>query len=303
MSAIKKAAPGAPECIFAGLNVVDVLASCDRTLETDKKIPAGRIMVDGGGPCGNAACACARAGANAALASVIGRDEWTEFSLSSLTSFGVNTALVRVTDSFRTPVSVIIVNPATAERTILWNSGGINDFDFAFSPAETETLLNAPLVQFDGHLMKLAHALAPRIRQRGGVVCYDCGSPKPGWEVLAENTDYFIASHAFAEQLGEKPEQLAAALNKRFGCNVAITAGSSGYYYFDDQCGKVKFVPQKKFNSVDTTGCGDAFHGSFAAAIARGKEFRTALDFAQEFAGRKSQGYGGRASLPDFKAL
>lgn len=303
MTNIKKAAPGAPECFFAGLNVVDVLASCGRTLEADKKIPADRIMVDGGGPCGNAACACAKAGAAAALVSVIGRDEWTEFSLSSLQSFGVNTALVRVTESFRTPVSVIIVNPATAERTILWNSGGINDFDFAFTPAETETLLNAPLVQFDGHLMKLAHALAPQIRARGGVVCYDCGSPKPGWEKLAESTDYFIASHAFAQQLGVKPEQLTSDLKKRFGFNVAITVGSSGYYYFDDQSGTVKFAPQKKFYSVDTTGCGDAFHGSFAAALARGKTFRAALDFAQEFAGRKSQGYGGRASLPDLKAL
>ncbi|MDD4004530.1 MAG: PfkB family carbohydrate kinase [Elusimicrobiaceae bacterium] len=301
MTVLKKAGPGEADCFFVGLNVVDVLAVTDRPLEDDRKIPARRIIVDGGGPSGNSACACARAGARAALVSVIGQDEWTGFSLGSLVSFGVDHSLVRVRQDFKTPVSLIIVNAATAGRTILWNSHGINEIDLRLSGPETRRILAAPLVQFDGHLMTLALSLATRIRASGGAVCYDCGSPRPGWEELAAQTDYFIASHAFARQLGRPLAPLVLELRARFGFHVAVTAGGQGYYYFNELTGAAEFVPQRKFEAVDTTGCGDAFHGAFAAAISRGGDFRAALDFAQEFAGRKAQGCGGRAALPDLK--
>lgn len=261
------------DCYFAGLAVVDVLAIPDAPFAEDRKIQARRIIVDGGGPSGNAACAAAKAGATAGLLSVIGRDEWTKFSLASLDSFGVDRSLVRVRTDFKTPVSVIVINPETAGRTILWNSQGINDIELSLTAAETEKLLSARVVQFDGHLMRLAHELAPQAKARGTVVCYDCGSPKPGWETLAKHTDCFIASHAMAEQLGREIEPMIAELKASFGFKIAVTAGEKGYYYFNDAARGVEFVPQRKFNAADTTGCGDAFHGAFAAAAAKGFEF------------------------------
>ncbi len=54
---------------------------------------------------------------------------------------------------------------------------------------------------------------------------------------------------------------------------------------------------------VDTTGCGDVFHGAYAAAIARGAGTRAAIRLASAAAGMKATRPGGRAGIPDWPAL
>ena len=61
---IARILPVAPrfDCVCVGLSTVDVLALLDRRLREDEKLAAERIVVDGGGPAGTAACAAARCG-------------------------------------------------------------------------------------------------------------------------------------------------------------------------------------------------------------------------------------------------
>ncbi|MFA6583437.1 MAG: PfkB family carbohydrate kinase [Elusimicrobiaceae bacterium] len=296
---LKKALPGKPDCYFIGLNVVDALAFTALPFEEDKKIRAEHIMVDGGGPAATAACAAARAGLKSAVVTLLGHDEWTGFALSSFRSFGVDTRFAIISDKYKTPLSLIIVNSKNASRTIVWNSQGINDIELPLAPAEFADIASAPLLHFDGHMMNFAEKIAPVARAKGALISYDCGSPKEGWQRLAGHTDFFIASHALAEQLDRPVEKLVEELKDRHGFQIAVTAGEKGYYYFDDGKGAVVFVPQKRFAAVDTTGCGDVFHGAFLAGYKKFGAFRPALDFAQEFAGRKALKRGGRAALKE----
>jgi sulfofructose kinase len=50
---------------------------------------------------------------------------------------------------------------------------------------------------------------------------------------------------------------------------------------------------------VDTTGCGDVFHGAYAAGLARGEDVRAAIAVATAAAGIKATRRGGRAGIPD----
>jgi sugar/nucleoside kinase (ribokinase family) len=49
---------------------------------------------------------------------------------------------------------------------------------------------------------------------------------------------------------------------------------------------------------VDTTGCGDVFHGAFALCRARGAALRDAVAFSAAAAGLKVRRLGGRAGIP-----
>ena len=63
--------------------------------------------------------------------------------------------------------------------------------------------------------------------------------------------------------------------------------------------GKVQHVPALKVNVVDTTGCGDVFHGAYAASIARGEDIPRAIQVATITAGIKAASPGGRNGIPD----
>jgi sulfofructose kinase len=54
---------------------------------------------------------------------------------------------------------------------------------------------------------------------------------------------------------------------------------------------------------VDTTGCGDVFHGAYAACIAQGESVDTAVRIATAAAGIKATQPGGRAGIPGRAAI
>ena len=55
---------------------------------------------------------------------------------------------------------------------------------------------------------------------------------------------------------------------------AVVTAGDEGCWYCDG--GESRHVPAFTVDVVDTTGCGDVFHGVYAAALAEGIELRRA---------------------------
>ena len=286
-------------CIFVGLNTVDALALLREPVKEDEKIQADAILVEGGGPTATAACAFSKAGGKAALVTAIGRDHWTPFALKQLHKYKVDTAMVRVRPQLGNPLSLILVNTKTAARTVIWNSQGLANERLRLSAAERKKIFSAQCLHFDGHLMADSIELAAEAKKRGLRVSYDCGSVKKGWEKLAHSTDYFIASHRFARDFGLPPRAAVAALKKRFGYRTAVTCGEKGVYYFCNASQSVKLLPQRRFRAVDTTGCGDVFHGFFLASMLKHNDFKKALAFAQLAAGLKTLKPGGRAGIPE----
>ncbi|MCP4893193.1 MAG: permease, partial [Actinomycetales bacterium] len=60
---------------------------------------------------------------------------------------------------------------------------------------------------------------------------------------------------------------------------VVLTDGSRGSYGCESP-GSVVHTPAFASPVVDTTGCGDAFHGAYAMALALGSDFDARLTFA-----------------------
>ncbi|MDD5630134.1 MAG: PfkB family carbohydrate kinase [Elusimicrobia bacterium] len=285
------------DCVCVGLSTVDVLALLDRRLREDEKLAAERIVVDGGGPAGTAACAAAACGLKAAVLSFVGRDLWTDFVLDGFRRFGVDTRFLQAASGMSTPVSLIAVNRRNASRTIIWNSQGAQRRRFSLPALLRRGLLDARCLHCDGHLMELSLRLARLARAQGILTSYDCGSVKPRWQELAALSDVFIASHKFTRQLGLSVPRAVRRLRRRFGSLTAVTEGEKGFSFFDEASGQVRSVPQRRCPALDTTGCGDVFHGAFLAHYLRERDFQAALVFAQAAAGRKTLRLGGRAGI------
>jgi sulfofructose kinase len=56
--------------------------------------------------------------------------------------------------------------------------------------------------------------------------------------------------------------------------------------------------PAFRVRVVDTTGCGDVFHGAFLYGVLRGWDLRRVARFASAVAALKCRKLGGRAGIP-----
>jgi hypothetical protein len=81
-----------------------------------------------------------------------------------------------------------------------------------------------------------------------------------------------------------------------------VTGGDRGCWYAEG-AGAVHHVPAFEVAVVDTTGCGDVFHGAYAACIARGEPVRQAIRVAAAAAALKATRPGGRAGIPTRPAV
>jgi len=75
---------------------------------------------------------------------------------------------------------------------------------------------------------------------------------------------------------------------------VAVTCGAKGCYYVtSENPAAPRHQPAFKVQAVDTTGCGDVFHGAYAAALARGMSAPDRIRFAAAAAALKATQSGG----------
>ena len=60
-----------------------------------------------------------------------------------------------------------------------------------------------------------------------------------------------------------------------------------------DNASVMRHQPAFKIKAIDTTGCGDVFHGAYAAALARGMSAPERIRFASAAAALKAEKSGG----------
>ena len=105
-----------------------------------------------------------------------------------------------------------------------------------------------------------------------------------------------IISHGFAARLTGLRDP-RAAISKLWSSQLklcAVTCGADGCYFASaERPGEVFFQPAFKIKAVDTTGCGDVFHGAYAAALGRGMGAAERIRFAAAAAALKATKAGG----------
>ncbi|PYI89094.1 MAG: hypothetical protein DME26_01975 [Verrucomicrobia bacterium] len=143
---------------------------------------------------------------------------------------------------------------------------------------------------------------AARLARRAGipvVADFESQSGSRFPELLAL-TNHLILSCGFAAALTGKrsPDKALRALTGPSHEVVVITCGADGCWFWSKELSAPGHLKAFKVKAVDTTGCGDVFHGAYAFALARNLPLSERLRLASAAAGLKASSHGGPAAIP-----
>lgn len=279
-----------------GTAAVDDLIFVQHYPAADSKVDILSSQRQGGGQTATAMVAAARLGARAAFCCQLGDDDLSDFTLRELEKEGVHTGHCVRTPDGNPYHSLIIVDSTTHSRTILHSGGNI------CPPPEiiTEELISSTKVLCLDDNSRGSGIKAARLANEINIpVVADIEpDPPPEFEELIPFVNHLVINREFGNFLTglEDESQMASELSAGRTCCV-ITAGERGCWYAIAG-GSTTRVPAFAVEVVDTTGCGDVFHGAYAAAIANGNEIRDAVRLASATAAMKARHPGGRLGIP-----
>ena len=281
-----------------GAVTVDDLIYVDQYPMPDTKVKVLEERRAGGGLVGTALVAAARFGATVAYTGVLGDDDLSAYTLREFEREGVDCSATVIRPAARPIHSIVIVDRSTGQRSILPGFTGVTWRE----PAEiTDDLVARCRVLFIDHHACEANVRAVDIAHRHGIpVVADIErDDDPLVASLLPHIDHLIVSVSYAQRVTgqQEPGEMARALARPDRACAVVTAGDLGCWYCE-RAGEVRHFPAFRVPVVDTTGCGDVFHGVYAAGIASALPVSEAIRLASASAAIKATQPGGRAGIP-----
>jgi len=292
--------PPAFDILGLGAVAVDDLLYVDEYPAADSKVHLQGRRRQCGGNTATALVAAARLGARCAYVGMLGDDELSRFVIDNFRHEGVDVEhRVRRGDA-RPFYSTIIVDQKHHTRTIFASPDGVTGAHLSQPPAEL--IRAAAVLLVDHHGIEGTLRAVQIARQNGvGVVADFERDPGEPFDELLPLVDHLIVSHDFARELTgtNDPAQAAEKLWTATRRAVVVTCGKDGCWYLGAGCGRgVQHSAAFPVEVVDTTGCGDVFHGAYASALAGGLGLPERIALASATAAMKATQPGGQAGCP-----
>ncbi|HEU4909903.1 MAG TPA: PfkB family carbohydrate kinase [Propionibacteriaceae bacterium] len=271
---------------------MDDLLYVDASQRDDK----GRIEARERQPGGNIATALVAAAALGARVAFVGRlsdrDDGATVR-ADLASHGVDLQFA-LPDSQARPVRATIVVYKHGERFIAFD----DSTTIGLLPGDDITpLLQARIVLLDNYaLVPTLAALGPAASQV--VIVADVEAQVDS--AALHQVQHLVLPMSLGRQLSGQSDP-AAIVNVLWNDQrtaVVLTDGEHGAWFRDATRAGCQHQSAFDVAAVDTTGCGDVFHGAYAAALARGLEVSECVRFAAAAGAICATGRGGRGRLP-----
>jgi len=288
-----------------GCTAVDDLLYLDAYPAADAKVPIRGRDRQCGGLTLTALVAAARMGCRCAFAGILGDDELSQFVVERLVAEGIDVAHICRRTNARPVRSTILVDRGRQTRTILFDLGDLVGADANWPPEELIRGASALLVDHFGTEGMIRAARIARDAQIPVVADFESAND-PLFPTLLGLADHLILSRDFALGITNTSDPVSAACSlwttdRRV---VAVTCGPEGCWYLSRQRPETPcHQPALAVETIDTTGCGDVFHGAYAAALVHGLDIPTALRFASTAAGLKATCRGGQSGIPNCCAV
>ena len=291
-----------PRIAVVGSANVDLTTFTDQFPKPGETIFGQRFDLGFGGKGANQAVAARLCGADVFMVARVGSDLFGPATIENFRKLGIDATHVKQVEGLSSGVAPIFVDPHGQNRILVVK--GAND---ALKPADVdeaaEVLKTADCIvlQFEIPLETVYYAVA--FARKQGIRCIL--NPAPGHTVdmhaLAE-LDYFVPNESEAETITgmavrnvEDAKKCAEKLLTGGIRRVIITLGANGSLLASKDL--TEHLPAFAVKTIDSTGAGDAFIGSFAVFLAEGIPEREAVRRANLYAGLSTTGVGTQKSF------
>jgi len=293
-----------PRIAVVGSANIDLTTFTDRFPKPGETIFGQKFDLGFGGKGANQAVAAKLCGANVFMVARVGSDLFGPATIQNFKTLGIDTTHVKQVEGVSSGVAPIFVESSGQNRIFVVK--GAND---ELKPADIDgaaDLLKAVdciVLQFEIPVETVYHTIA--FARKNSIRCIL--NPAPAQPIdfkFVEGLDYFVPNESEAETIAGMPvkdlddakkcaEKLVGYGIKRviitLGANGSLLAGKEG----------MEHVPAFAVKSIDSTGAGDAFIGSFAVFLGEGLPEREAVKRANLYAGLSTTAIGTQKSFYD----
>jgi sulfofructose kinase len=187
--------------------------------------------------------------------------------------------------------STIVVGQDCGSRNVFFEDKGIIG---AHDSLPDEKVIRRSKVLFIDHSGMCGNLRAARIARSAGisVVADFEDDASPLFREVLGLVDHLLLSEEFALQTTRKSDasEAALALWRPDRVAVLVTCGAKGCWSVSAEAvGQAILHPAFTVSAIDTTGCGDVFHGAYSASLARGAGLSERIRFASAAAALRAK--------------
>ena len=289
------------QIVGVGYSCVDKICTVEDFPVEDSSTHIISKVTQGGGAVATALVAISRLGVNCAFIGNIGNDKISDEVIQLFEADGVSTEYMIKREDCHGLESYVMVNPANGSRTKFPE----RDYNppIAWDSRLENTIRKARILHLDGTHYENALNAAKIAKSHGVLVSLDgCSMQKDNEKncALASMADILIMNSKYPLRVSGKDSYEEALFEmSTWGPRiVGCTLGEDGSRFVID--GKVRSFPSHKAQKVvDTTGCGDVFHGAFLTSYLSGMDLEHCIRFASITVSIKCNMPGGRAGIPN----
>jgi ribokinase len=296
--------PKRPRIAVIGSANVDLVTFTDQFPKPGETIFGQKFDMGFGGKGANQAVAAKLCGADVFMIARVGGDLFGPATIHNFESLGINATHVRQVSGVSSGVAPIFVDSSGQNRILVVK--GAND---ELRPADVDAAgdvlksVDCMVLQFEIPLATVYYAVD--FARRNKIHCILNPAPAQPIDMIAvADLEYLVPNESEAEAITGGPvrnvedanqcaEKFLAAGVRRviitLGANGAVVAGKDG----------MKHVPAFQVKTIDSTGAGDAFIGSFATFLAEGIPEHEAVRRANLYAAISTTRIGTQKSFCD----
>jgi ribokinase len=293
-----------PRIAVVGSANIDLVTFADRFPKGGETIFGQSFDLGFGGKGANQAVAARLCGADIFMIARVGSDLFGPATIQNFKQLGIDATHVKQIEGVSSGVAPIFVEPNGQNRILVVK--GANDL---LKPTDVDAAadllktIDCMVLQFEIPLETVYYSVS--FARKNGIRCIVNPAPAQPIDMNAlAGLDYFVPNESEAETITGLPvrnvddakkcaEKLLSGGIKR----VILTLGANGSLLASRE--GMEHIPAFNVKSVDSTGAGDAFIGSFSVFLGEGLPEREAVRRANLYAGLSTTGVGTQKSFYD----
>ena len=293
-----------PRIAVVGSANIDLTTFADRFPKPGETIFGQQFHLGFGGKGANQAVAARLCGADVSMVARVGSDLFGPATIENFRKLGIDSTYVRQVEGLSSGVAPIFVEPNGQNRIFVVK--GANDAIRPVDVDDAADLLKSAdciVLQFEIPVETVYYTI--QFARRHGIRCILNPAPAQAVDTQAlEGLDYFVPNESEAEAITGMPVK---TLENATSCaqklvdggirRVIITLGEKGSLLASRE--GTEHIAPFAVQSVDSTGAGDAFIGSFAVFLGEGVSEREAVLRANLYAALSTTGVGTQKSFYD----